>query len=256
LPPIIAAVSASPLPASGPIVVRFAEPLVEEASVGAALAVSPFTFIPELRGDSVWRDRRTLEFRPAAPLSAGQHVVVSLDLEQLGAGPGPATCSFAVTTEPRRFDLTLGALEAAGPQAFSLVGEVATNADIAPADVEDALQVDLAGARTSVAWRHGDDGRTHGFTITGIERGATGAAMLANLTVVRQGMGRFYGSLGADACIVEVHENVAESADPDTFRVSGQGRCEAPIEAIAREGEIRVAPFEFTGKAYWPEGED
>jgi hypothetical protein len=100
-----------------------------------------------------------------------------------------------------------------------------------------------------------DDGLLVVLGITGLERGATGAGLLANLTIVRQGMGRFYGSLGADACIVEVRENVAESADPDSFRVSGQGRCEAPIDAIAREGAIRVAPFEFTGKAYWPDGE-
>lgn len=113
-----------------------------------------------------------------------------------------------------------------------------------------------SGDALRLMFNRDDDGLLVVIGITGLERGATGAAMLANLTVVRQGMGRFYGSLGADACIVEVHENVAESADPDTFRVSGQGRCEAPIEAIAREGEIRVAPFEFTGKAYWPEDED
>jgi len=101
-----------------------------------------------------------------------------------------------------------------------------------------------------------DDGLLVVIGITGLERGATGAGLLANLTIVRQGMGRFYGSLGADACIVEVHENAAQSADSSTYSVSGQGRCEAPIEAIAREGAIRVAPFAFTGKAYWPDEDD
>lgn len=113
-----------------------------------------------------------------------------------------------------------------------------------------------AGDALRLMFSRDDDGLLVVLGITGLQRGATGKALLANLTIVRQGMGRFYGSLGADACLVEVSENVAEFADPDTYRVSGQGRCEAPIEAIAREGEIRVAPFTFTGKAYWPEEED
>jgi len=171
LPPIIAAVSASPMPTSGPIVVRFTEPLIDEASVGAVLSASPFTFIPELRGDAVWRDRRTLEFRPATPLAAGQHVAVSLDLEALGAAEtGPPTCTFTVTTEPRRFELTLGALESEGADAASLVGVVAVNADVADRDLEEALQVELPGARLEVHWVHDLDGGRRGFIITGIER--------------------------------------------------------------------------------------
>jgi hypothetical protein len=101
-----------------------------------------------------------------------------------------------------------------------------------------------------------DDGLLVVLAITGLERGSAGSGMLANLTVIRQGKGLFYGSLGADACVVDVDENVAEPGHPGIYRVGGQGRCEAPIEAIARAGEIRVAPFAFTGNAYWPDEED
>lgn len=100
-----------------------------------------------------------------------------------------------------------------------------------------------------------DDGLLMVLGITGLGRGATGESLPANLTVVRQGLGLFYGSLGADTCIVTVEENRAVDR-PDTYRVSGHGRCEAPIEAIARDGEIRIAPFAFSGKAYWPEEDD
>jgi len=101
-----------------------------------------------------------------------------------------------------------------------------------------------------------DDGLLMVLGITGLERGATGTALPANLTIVRQGMGLFYGSLGADACVVDVDENVIEPDHSDSYRVSGRGRCDAPIEAIAREGEIRVAAFTFTGRAYWPDEDD
>ena len=100
-----------------------------------------------------------------------------------------------------------------------------------------------------------DDGLLVVIGITGLARGATGEGMLANVTLVRQGLGRFYGTLGADACIVTVVENAAVAGLADAWRVSGQGYCAAPIEAIAREGEVRIAPFEFTGLAFWPDEE-
>jgi hypothetical protein len=101
-----------------------------------------------------------------------------------------------------------------------------------------------------------DEGLLIVLAITGLERGSVGDGMLANLTIVRQGAGLFYGSLGADACLVDVAEHVAEDGLSGAYRVSGKGRCEAPIEAIARAGEIRVAPFAFTGKAHWPDEDD
>jgi hypothetical protein len=89
--------------------------------------------------------------------------------------------------------------------------------------------------------------------ITGLERAATGTGLLANVTVVRQGLGQFYGTLGADTCVVNVEENAAIAGMIDAYRVSGRGRCESPIEAVNRDGHIRVAPFEFSGLAFWPE---
>jgi hypothetical protein len=100
-----------------------------------------------------------------------------------------------------------------------------------------------------------DDGLLVVLGITGLARGATGSGLLANLTIVRQGMGRFYGSLGADACVVGITEHSPLPASGGAWRVGGHGRCEAAIDAIAREGEIRVAPFVFTGKAFWPDEE-
>lgn len=90
------------------------------------------------------------------------------------------------------------------------------------------------------------------IAVTGLERGATGTGLPANLTIVREGRGEFFGTLGADACLVDVTANELVEGSTDAYRVSGSGRCLAPIEAIARDGEIRVGPFEFTGIAAWP----
>jgi hypothetical protein len=110
-----------------------------------------------------------------------------------------------------------------------------------------------AGDALRLMFNRDDEGLLIVIGITGLARGATGSGLLANVTVVRQGLGLFYGTLGADACIVDVETNVAEPGFADAYRVSGHGRCAAAIEAIGREGEIRIAPFEFTGLAYWPD---
>jgi hypothetical protein len=124
-------------------------------------------------------------------------------------------------------------------------GNQGTQCDGGPRPEKDALRL---------MFSREDEGLLIVLAITGRHRGSAGDGLLANLTIVRQGMGLFYGSLGAGACLVDVDENAAE--DAHTYRVSGKGRCEAPIEAIAREGEIRVAPFTFTGKAYWSDEEE
>jgi hypothetical protein len=113
-----------------------------------------------------------------------------------------------------------------------------------------------AGDALRLMFNRDDEGLLIVIGITGLARGATGSGLLANVTVVRQGLGLFYGTLGADACIVDVEGNVAEPGFADAYRVSGHGRCAAAIEAIGREGEIRIAPFSFTGLAYWPDEDE
>lgn len=113
------------------------------------------------------------------------------------------------------------------------------------------------GDALRLMFKREDDGLLVVIAITGLDRGVTGTGFLANLTMVREGRGEFYGTLGADACVVDVEENVPEPAVANAYRVSGQGRCVAPIEAIAREGEVRVAePFQFTGIVYWYDEQD
>lgn len=126
-------------------------------------------------------------------------------------------------------------------------GNEGTRCDGGPRPAGDALRL---------MFSRDTDGLLMVLGITGLERGVTHESLPANLTIVRQGMGLFYGSLGADTCVVAVAENAAVEGHADTWRISGHGRCDAPIEAIARAGEIRIAPFAFTGKAYWPVEDD
>lgn len=178
----------------------------------------------------------TTGYRPAGSAAA---IGILLSLAAL-AGDGPFEC---LPGGGGRLEVQIsGEFDAAVDW-----GNDGTRCDGGPRPDGDALRL---------MFSRDDDGLLMVLGITGLGRGATRESLPANLTVVRQGLGLFYGSLGADTCIVTVEENLAMEDQPDTYRVSGHGRCEAPIEAIARDGEIRIAPFAFTGKAYWPEEDD
>jgi hypothetical protein len=123
-------------------------------------------------------------------------------------------------------------------------GNAGTRCDGGPRPDGDALRL---------MFGRDDEGLLIVLGIAGLERAATGAGLQANVTIVRQGLGQFYGTLGAGACVVSVEENTAIAGMIDAYRVSGRGRCESPIEAINRDGHIRVGPFEFTGLAFWPD---
>ncbi|MEJ2513628.1 MAG: hypothetical protein P8080_02390 [Gammaproteobacteria bacterium] len=89
--------------------------------------------------------------------------------------------------------------------------------------------------------------------VTGAARGETAEDLPANLTLVREGEGEFYSTLGDDICQVTLTENRPEAGrEAGIFRVSGTGECARPIPAVAREGEVRVRPFSFTGRVLWP----
>ena len=178
----------------------------------------------------------TTGYRPAGAAAA---IGILLSLAAL-AGDGPFQC---LPGGGGRLEVQIsGEFDAAVDW-----GNDGTRCDGGPRPDGDALRL---------MFSRDDDGLLMVLGITGLGRGATRESLPANLTVVRQGLGLFYGSLGADTCVVTVEENLAMEDQPDTYRVSGHGRCEAPIEAIARDGEIRIAPFAFTGKAYWPEEDD
>ena len=81
--------------------------------------------------------------------------------------------------------------------------------------------------------------------LPGLERGQTGTRLPVNITVVREGKGEFFGTRGTDLCTADLttHEPAGE---PDLWRLAGEGRCREALQAVAREGEITLAPFRFS----------
>ncbi len=96
----------------------------------------------------------------------------------------------------------------------------------------------------------GDDQILTILAIPGIVRGQTGTDLPLNVTVVREGKGEFFGARGPGRCTVDIAAHEA-AGEPDFWRLAGQGRCQDELEAIAREGQIRVSDFEFSALVSW-----
>ena len=89
--------------------------------------------------------------------------------------------------------------------------------------------------------------------IANAQRGATGDDLPANFTLVKEGAGEFYSTLGDEVCRVTLLENTPVPGTGDAvFRLRGEGECPDPVPAVSREGGSRVRPFAVTGTAIWP----
>lgn len=154
-------------------------------------------------------------------------------------------------------DAPTGCLDAtAGALSLPLSGAVDTTLEWSGSGLEcqGMPRPDEDGVR--LMFSHADDAMLVVLGVTGLERGETGRGLAANLTLVREGAGEFYGTLGTENCTVDVRRNERWDDGPgESWRVSGIGRCPAPVLAIGREGAVRVAPFSFDGVVDWTANE-
>jgi hypothetical protein len=64
-----------------------------------------------------------------------------------------------------------------------------------------------------------------------------------NLTLVREGTGRFYATQGDDKCAMdEVHQE--PTGDPKVYRLTGRGYCVQPARAVGADDAVLVPRFD------------
>ena len=83
------------------------------------------------------------------------------------------------------------------------------------------------------------------FGLTGVKRGLPAKEVGANLTVVVQGTGKIYGTIGDTRCTVD--SLVQTPLNGASFRIEARGFCTQPAHAVRGNGDILVSTFEFAG---------
>ena len=144
---LVAAHTSGAISREGRIRVLFTSDVVSDSLAGRPLDEPPLEFDPSIDGQSVWIDRRTLEFRPASSLPPGRGYVATLPLT--GPIPGiedPGDFRFEFSVMPQSFEVVVDGLRASSRDSSrlqELTGRVLL------ADVEDNLLVEQL---VSVVW--------------------------------------------------------------------------------------------------------
>lgn len=76
--------------------------------------------------------------------------------------------------------------------------------------------------------------------------GASARNVPANLTLVREGAGRFYATQGDDKCAMDEVKQEPLAGDGHTYRLTGRGYCTQPARAVGREGLVLVPRFDVS----------
>ena len=79
-----------------------------------------------------------------------------------------------------------------------------------------------------------------------LERGVDGRELPANVTLIDEANGRFFGTADVDSCWADV---VPQPGDPG--RLDGRLYCIAPLAEINGDGTVTIAELSFAGIVDW-----
>lgn len=90
------------------------------------------------------------------------------------------------------------------------------------------------------------------FGIAGLKEGEAGKALPANLTIMREGTGEFYGTQGDNKCTIDELRQEPINGIPmreRAYRIIARGFCTQPARALNGQGSVLVTRFDFAGRA-------
>jgi hypothetical protein len=85
------------------------------------------------------------------------------------------------------------------------------------------------------------------FGLTGVNEGRALSAGAANVTIIEQGSGRIFGTLGDSRCTIDSLRQ-RRMAEEHTYRIEARGFCTQPARAIRGPGEVLLTRFDFAGQ--------
>jgi uncharacterized protein YfaS (alpha-2-macroglobulin family) len=141
-----------------------------------------FSFSPEIKGKTVWLDKRTVEFTPDKALASGQVYEAEFFISRVASVPkdmGKFTFRFQVIQQS--FEVMVDNITTTDKKTLRLqrLTGILTTADIAEKEnVSRLLIASQSGKELRVKWQHEADGFTHRFTIDSIIRKETPGVLL------------------------------------------------------------------------------
>lgn len=146
--------------------------------LNTALKEKYFSFEPEIKGETVWKDAQTLEFRPAERLKQGETYKAVFHLDKLvDVKKELRDFEFVFQTIRQSMSLQCNELKTYSSSDYNFynVAGLISTADMAEAGlIEQSLGAHLSGSNLHLKWLHNDAGTEHRFLIDSIRRPASG----------------------------------------------------------------------------------
>lgn len=160
-----------------PIIIRLAEPSIQEGVVGQQVANGILKFTPNLPGTATWEDAQTIKFTPNNMMPSGTTYKVDLAIGQLFGGVEKELQDFAFNfkTRDQFYSVRLNGLntpDLTDLSKQSLAGSIRTSDFADNGAVEKILSAKQKGnSSVNVNWEHSADGQTHDFVVESVKRG-------------------------------------------------------------------------------------
>jgi hypothetical protein len=87
--------------------------------------------------------------------------------------------------------------------------------------------------------------------IAKLREGVSAKAVPVNVTLIREGSGEFYGTLGDDKCMLDRVSQQALVGIPRRvrlYRVVARGFCTEPARSVRGQGSILISRFDYAGR--------
>ena len=85
-----------------------------------------------------------------------------------------------------------------------------------------------------------------------LERRATGEDLLANVTIILEGEGRFFSTRNRETCWAAVSGN--EHTDGERYSVEGEVYCIGPLAEVQGDASVTIDGLRFRGSVDWGSG--
>jgi uncharacterized protein YfaS (alpha-2-macroglobulin family) len=155
--------------------VRFVNAAVGKDQVGQVVSTKVFSISPAIAGKAIWEDDRTIKLQPDAPLPAGKRYTGQVQLSRIyGDVPSIArTFEFEFNVRSMACEVVADGIQTDqyDPHLQKITGRVRINEPVAGEKVEKMFNAKQGVKALLVSWTHHEDGQTHDFVVTGVERG-------------------------------------------------------------------------------------
>jgi uncharacterized protein YfaS (alpha-2-macroglobulin family) len=170
----ISAYTSGLISAESSIRIQLAADYNKTVEVNSALDDKLFSFSPSIKGQTYWRDNRTLEFVPDAPLESGKTYTCSFNLAKILEVPDDMKkFEFGFQVIPQSFSVTLQGYKPIVNSNLALNrirGTILTADVIDGAALEKVLSAVQEDKQLKISWTHEDSKTLHHFTIDSVGR--------------------------------------------------------------------------------------